>query len=338
VRVPDAAPPPWPTATPEQAGIDPAALQRALASLPADEAAHGLRSLLLLRRGQLVLERYWNGRDREVQQDLRSATKSITSLLVGMALQRGRLRGLHEPLATRLAAAYPGAPALQQGITLEHLLGMRSGLACDDRDPASPGHEDTMYEQRDWVAFFLALPSREPPGGAGHYCTGGVVALGRVLSEAEGRPIPALAEDWLFGPLGIVGARWSSFDQGRQTDTGGHLYLRPVDMLRIGALVLQRGQWNGRSLVPADWIEASTREQARIDGGRPFGWLWWPGTLSGQGRELPAALAAGNGGQLIVVVPALELVMVSTGGHYNSPKAGLAMQLLRQHILPAIGP
>ncbi|AXW61199.1 hypothetical protein CJO94_03795 [Ralstonia solanacearum] len=131
------------------------------------------------------------------------------------------------------------ASTLRHGITLEHLLTMRSGLACDDRDPASPGQEDRMYQERDWVRYFLELPVAAPAGTVAHYCTGGVVALGRVVAEASKQPIPTFANAVLFGPLGISNARWADFDAHRQTDTGGHLALRPRDMAKIGQLVLQ---------------------------------------------------------------------------------------------------
>jgi CubicO group peptidase (beta-lactamase class C family) len=339
VRLPADAAPALPVAQPADVGIDAAQLQRMLAELPGD-AEHGLRSLLVMRRGQLVLEQYWNGYDRQAQQDLRSATKSITALLVGIAIERAVLSSIDEPIGKHLAAAYPGLGAAQRNLRIGDLLTMRSGLACNDRDASSPGHEDTMYRSRDWVGFFLALPPVDAPGASAVYCTGGVVALGSVLTRASGQGVPAFAEQHLFAPLGIAGARWALFDEGRQTDTGGHLALRPQDMAKIGQLVMQRGQWQGRQLVPAAWIDAATREQTRIDGrpagGRPYGYLWWPFSALPQGRRVAGVYAGGNGGQYIIVLPALELVVVFTGGNYNSAKAQRPFELLREHILPAV--
>ncbi len=328
----------WPTAAAADVGIDPEPLARLIAELPA-ERKHGLHSLLIVRRGRLVFEEYWNGHDRETAHDLRSATKSITSLLLGIALDRGLVGDVSDPLWPYLSDAYPDlerSSSEKVEITLAHLLTMSGGLDCDDRDRKTKGQEDRMYRRRDWVRYFLELDVVHPPGEVGRYCTGGVVALGRVIAEASGLAIPDFARQHLFKPLGVRGERWSRFDRDRQTDTGGHLYLRPRDMARIGQLVLQGGSWNGARVVSASWLERATREHIRLDGGRPYGYLWWLAGLQLGARKHKVIFASGNGGQLIYVVPYLELVVVFTGGNYNSPKAGLPFELLGKYVVPAV--
>lgn len=321
----------WTAVAPAEVGMDGAMLDKAANTLP---AGHGLASMLVLRHGKPVFERYWNGYDKDTLHDMRSATKSITSLMVGVAIDQGMLSGVDEPIATRLAGPYPNGPALKAGIRLSDLLTMRSGLACNDFIGASPGNESKMYESPDWVRFFLDLPATSAPGTHAFYCTGGVVALGRVVSEASKRPIPEFANTYLFTPLGIRDARWAMFDSNRQTDTGGHLRLRPRDMARIGQLVLQKGQWEGRQLVPATWIAQATATHTAI-GGTDYGYLWWHRAFTVKGRVLDAHYADGNGGQFIFVVPELDLVAVFTGENYNSPKADQGGQLLFEYILPA---
>lgn len=336
VRVTEPDTQPLATATPAEVAMDDALLLQAVTGLP-PPSEHGMRSMLLLRHGKLVKEVYWNGYDKDTQQDLRSATKSITALLVGIAIDKQIIKGVDQPLRNYLAAAYPQAPALRQDITLEHLLTMSSGLACDDRDPQSPGQEDRMYKERDWVRYFLDLPVAHPAGTATHYCTGGAVALGRIIVEASKQPFPTYANDVLFVPLGIPGARWQDFDQHRQTDTGGHLALRPRDMAKIGQLLLQNGRWNGQQLVSSMWIQQATSEHTHIDkANKSYGYLWWRTSAPYQGRTVQVIYAGGNGGQFIFVTPELDLVAVFTGGNYNSPKAGLPFQLLRKFILPAV--
>ena len=173
-RVPESTTAELERARPDEVGLDAALLQAAVGALPAD-ADHGLRSMLLMRHGKLVFEQYWNGRDAQVLQDLRSVTKSITSLLVGAAIERGLIRGVEEPVQRTLGAHYPNSPVLASGLSVAQWLTMRSGLACNDRDPRSPGHEDTMYRQRDWVGYFLALPREPSNPPRAQYCTGGVV-------------------------------------------------------------------------------------------------------------------------------------------------------------------
>ncbi len=334
-RVPEATRSEFMRASPDEVGMDGALVQRAVAELPPD-AEHGLRSMLVMRHGKLVFEQYWNGRDAQVQQDLRSVTKSITSLLVGAAITRGLIQGVDEPVQRHLGALYPHSAALAQGLTVEQLLTMRSSLACNDRDPRSPGQEDTMYRQRDWVAYFMALPAADSGNAAAQYCTGGVVALGRVLSQASGQPVPVFADQVLFAPLGITGARWATFDDDRQTDTGGHLMLRPRDLLKLGQLVLQQGRWQGQQLLPQAWMAQSTAQHTQLDGGNSYGYLWWRFAVRHVGGEAMVLTASGNGGQALFVVPELDLVAVFTGGNYNSAKAQQPFEMMRRYVLPAV--
>jgi CubicO group peptidase (beta-lactamase class C family) len=326
----------WQTAEPSDVGIDEALLRRAVDELP-DPAEHRLRSMLVVRRGKLVFERYWNGADRNTAQDQMSATKSITALLLGIAIDRGLIGSLAEPVMKTLAAAYPDLGADKQQITLEHLLLMRSGLDCDDRKPETPGNDARMILSQDWVRFFLELPVKHAAGSVTAYCSAGVVALGRVIELAAGEPIPVFAQRQLFGPLGIERASWGGFDHGRGTDTGAHLALRPREMALIGQLVLQQGQWQGRQLVSRDWVASATREHTRINRDKPYGYLWWLDQVPYRGGTVQAVFASGGGGQMIFVVPALDLVMVFTGANFNSPKVRRTHELLQSVVAAANG-
>lgn len=326
----------WVFAEASQVGMD-AALLRAAAERLDGERHHGIDSMLVARRGRLVSEHYWNGYDAATLHDLRSATKSITSLLVGIALDRGLLTDVRAPAFAHLAAAYPDLhPADDPPITLEDLLTMRSGLACDDRDRRSPGHEDRMYRERDWTRYFLTLARTHKPGERTTYCTGGVVTLGRIISEASGRSIPEFAYETLFGPLGIRTFAWRRFDGRRQTDTGGHLHLRPRAMAKIGQLVLQRGVWDQGDIVSGAWIDASTGVHTRFTADqRPYGYLWWRAQAVLGARKIDLVYADGNGGQYIFIAPALDLVVVFTGSNYNDPAAARPFAILGEYILPA---
>lgn len=310
----------WTLVAPASVGMDAAALAQVPASLG---AGSGISALLVMRHGQPVLEQYWNGFDKDTLHDLRSATKSITSLLVGIAIDQRALGGVDDTIARWLAADYPGAPVLADGLVLEDLLTMRSGLACNDWNVDSPGQEENMYAHQDWVAFWLSLPLKVKPGSVPSYCTGNPVALGRILANATQQDVPAFAQARLLGPLGITSAVWNTYDDGRRTDTGGHMHMRPRDMARIGQLALQRGQWNGTQLVSAAWIDASTSKHTQFDSGPTdgYGYLWWHGVLGSQGRQVPFFFANGAGGQFIFVVPQLDLVVVFTGENYGSGTA-----------------
>ena len=326
----------WSLTPAAEVGMDAAILANTVARLPAD---HGLSSMLVMRQGKPVLEQYWNGNDKDSLHDLRSATKSITSLLMGIAIDQKLVGGVGEPLSQHLGALYPNAPAFQQGVTLRDMLTMSSGLDCDDWVASSPGNEEKMYKQTDWVKFYTSLPAIRPPGSLTRYCTGNPVALGRVIALAAKQAIPAFANDKLFGPLGMSAVKWAQFDQGSQTDTGGHLMMRPRDMIKLGQLALQKGMWNGRQLVSAAWLEESMRQHTQYVGmplRNGYGYLWWRGVEKVNGKSYDMVFANGNGGQYIIIVPALEIVAVFTGENYNSSKAELPFVILNAYILGAV--
>jgi CubicO group peptidase (beta-lactamase class C family) len=315
----------WPVATLETAGIrrdwiDALELAVRTGREPRPDA------LVIARKGALVYEQYWNGRSRDALHDLRSATKSITSLLTGIAVDRGVLANLDEP-------AFPGVPALA-AITVHHLLAMQSGLACDDWDPRSPGQEDKMYEVADWVAFVTALPVTAPAGTRTAYCTGGVVVIGAVLEAHAHQPIPALSRAWLFEPLGITRFAWQPAGR-RGTDTGGHLQLTARDFAKIGQLVANRGVWRDRRVISEAYLAEATRDRGKL-GDSGYGLLWWTNTFSVRGTPVPVTFARGNGGQMLFIAPSLDLVVAVQGSHYNRPATDSPIALFGRYILPAV--
>jgi CubicO group peptidase (beta-lactamase class C family) len=323
---------PLPTATPAEVGLDGARLDAVVARL--GEVDHDLHSMLVARDGRLAVEAYFNGYGRDNPHDIRSATKSITSLLAGIAIDRGALEGEDTPLMTLLRTRYPDVRD-RDDILVRHLLTMSAGLDCDDGDRRTRGQEDWMYRSRDWVAYFLSLDRTHAPGDTARYCTGGVVALGEAIAQATGEDLAAFAERELFGPLGIENYRWARFDGGRKVDAGGHLLLTPQAMVKLGMLVLQGGRWNGRQVVPAEWIERSTREHVRVDE-NAYGFLWWRYAVP-YGEEVVEVVAArGNGGQLIFIVPEYDLVSVFTGGYYNSERVRAVFELFFGAVLPSV--
>ncbi len=323
---------PLPTAEPSEVGLDPNILHSMSRQIAA-KGRHELHSLLVVRRDRLALEQYYNGHSRDTPHDLRSATKSITSLLTGIAIERRVIAGVDSPVMDYLAGEYPDIHD-KNHLTVRHLLTMSSGLDCHDRDRGTRGQEDRMYRSEDWVRYFLSLRRVSAAGEQAFYCTGGVVALGHTLAAGAGTRLDRFADETLFAPLGIRNYRWASFDRDRKIDSGGHLLLTPQGMVKIGLLALHKGRWQGKQLVPESWMELSTREHTKVDG-RPYGFLWWRTPLRYGERELTALTARGNGGQMIAVVPELEMVVVTTAGYYNSKKSRIADELLYRAIIPA---
>jgi CubicO group peptidase (beta-lactamase class C family) len=272
--------------------------------------------------------------------DLRSATKSITALLIGIAIDQGKIPSVREKVSALLPAAeetFLKDPRKAQ-ITVEDLLTMRSGLDCNDWDARSPGQEDKMYKEQDWVAFWAALPMRTDPGKEFSYCTGNVIALGQILAGATGISADAFAIRYLFAPLGFDRAEWSYWDNKRGVDTGGHIRLLPDDLLKIGELMLARGTYNGARIVSEAWIDAMTQERTTIKGmGQRYGYLWWLDHT--KDPTLPSTKlwwAQGNGGTFLIVMPELRSVIAIIGTRYNRSDSLEPMFWLRDRLLPAM--
>ncbi len=326
----------WQTGSLSSLGIDTALYSRFFDSLPAPKK-HNLHSFLLIKNNKLILEEYFGEEGPLVSHDLRSTTKSITALLVGIAVDKGYIKSIDEPVSTYLKGYWPAKSkdARKDSLTIRHLLTMSSGLSCNDWKPDSPGNEEKMYKTQDWLSFMANLPMQTLPGKESRYCTGGVVLLGEIISQASGMRVDQFARQHLFEPLGIKSAKWSYFKDDQKVDTGGHLYLTSREVAKLGQLVLNQGKWGQQQLVSSNWINLAAREQVRLDDKIAYGFLWWKHRFTVNQTQLEATFAQGNGGQLLFVFPDLQLVAVFTGGNYNSPKANMPFQIVSQVVLPS---
>jgi CubicO group peptidase (beta-lactamase class C family) len=347
----------WLTASADTVGMAPKRLQ-AMASAVQSGAFVKITSVALARHGRLVYEAYFDDLGRDGLRNTRSATKTVTSMLVGIAIDQGFLSGVETPVL----AFFPDKQPLQnpdprkERIMVEDFLTMSSILECDDFNTFSRGQEERMYLLEDWIQFTLDLPIRgfptwypggstapadQPYGRAFSYCTAGVVTLGGVLERAMGMDVPSFANRYLFGPLGIARREWQLTPSGGAM-TGGGLALRSRDLLKLGQLYLNGGVWDGTHVISQRWVEASTRPQARVDDETEYGYLWWlrafPAGDPG-GRRYTAYFMSGNGGNKVLVFPELDLVVVVTSVNYGA--RGMHEQverLLSEHILAGVAP
>lgn len=304
---------PWPTqgwqsATPESQGMDSAALQ----SLVAFGASNQVDSLLVVRHGRIVLETHYAPfRDGDLHA-VNSATKSVVSTLVGIAIGKGLLPDARTPVLELLPGrSAANSDARKQALTLQQLLDMTSGLQWEEPlSDALPRSAIEMGRSRDWTQFVLDRPMAQAPGAAFNYNSGNSHLASAILAQATGMRTEQFAARELFAPLGITRWRWRQDPAG--VSTGGFgLYLAPRDMAKFGLLALRHGEWDGRQLVPRAWMEQAFAAAIPMDLSPAvdfrYGNSWW--ALPAKG----ATMAVGFHRQLVVLLPQQDVVLVATG-------------------------
>jgi CubicO group peptidase (beta-lactamase class C family) len=280
----------------------------------------------------------------------RSATKSITDILIGIAIDDHKLSGADVKVLALLperARKMQNPDPRKLAITAEDFLTMSSPLECDDWNDFSRGNEERMYLVEDWAQFILDLPIRGrmrvgeesetlPYGRFFSYCTGGVFTLSEVLAKATGQRTDDYARKKLFEPLGIANVQWV-YSPMNVPQTGGGLRLTSRDLLKIAQLYLNHGQWQGKRIVSEAWVQTSTRPHARIDDTTEYGYLWWLKSFMSGDKSYPAFFMSGNGGNKVVVIPSLDMTVVITSTNYAT--RGMHEQtekILTDYVLSAV--
>ncbi len=353
-KVPEQTSDGWQTASLVDVGIDPGPIGEMLAKIyhgerpglhtwpQGQEKYENIHGILIVKDGRLVFEEYFYGYRLDSRHNTASVTKSITSLLAGIAIERGELEGVDETVLSFFPELLPLEQSDQQveDITIADLLTMRHGWECDDWDPDSRTYYMGNWEgsQPNPVEATLNLPVVAPPSSRFSYCSASTIVLGGLIANATATGIPEYADEVLFSPLGIETALWSRVPGG-WTDTGGSLQMRPRDMARLGLLMLQEGNWDGVQIVPEQWVQQSVQEHVRLPSnetwGRGYGYLWWLSEVPIWGEVVRSFAASGAGGQVIAVFPELEMVVVITGGNYDDDE-GQPFEIMERFILPAV--
>lgn len=254
--------------------------------------------------------------------DIKSAGKSITALAAGAAIADGALAGTDLKVWPYLGAAR-GAPF--DDITVGDLLSMSSAIDCNDWERRSPGQEEKMYSRRHWRKFALALPERaferdERGVGPFSYCTAGVFLLGQVIEKATGEKFDAYVQRRLFDPLGIDGVEWRRSRSG-EVQSGGQLTIGDDALIKLGQLVLNRGNWEGQQIVPEMWLRTMLAPSHSFSEHSHYGYLWWMMPLqSARGFEA-AFMMKGNGGNIVAIAPTMKAVLVVQTENYNKRDA-----------------
>lgn len=344
----------WTIAPPESVGLDGIRLCGIAEHLK--ETQTDVHAVVVARHGKLVFEQYFSGIDQpwgqpegiydynaSTRHDLRSATKSVVSLLVGIAIDRRLIASVDVPVIDLFPDYSDVRTPGWERVTLRHLLTMSSGFKWDENrfwtDPAND--EPHLGIEPDPIRYVLSKPIAAPPDTIWVYSGGSTDLLGAIIERVSGKPLNIFARDYLFTPLDIADVEWKSYPRNGKTSAAAGLTLRPRDAAKIGQILLNDGAWNGRQVIPPDWIMKSVvpRFQSRgyFGGLFYYGYQWWMGrTLRGD-RDVKWIAAMGWGGQRIFIVPELDLVVMVTSGLYGKPREGMgALDTLNDFVIPAV--
>ncbi len=314
---------------------------------------HGL---VIERHGKLVAESYKRGKDETIYtifastknfdastlHDVRSISKSVVSMLWGIAEAEGKTPPLNTPVLNLLPALADLKNNGREAITIAHLLTMTSGLDWNEPNASNAKNDEIgLFWRSSQSRYLFDRPIASPPGTRYNYNGGGTAVLAQILTKRVGMSLPDYARKVLFEPLGITDWEWQNDLRGRALAFAG-LRLRPSDLARIGRMVLgednTRGKWQGRQIVPSEWLTDSLRGQIDMHDvpGWQYGYQWWVGNIDVAGSKHSWTAGFGNGGQRLFLVPALDLVVVITAGDYGKPAIGREAYQLFKRVVTAM--
>jgi CubicO group peptidase (beta-lactamase class C family) len=303
---------------------------------PEKVSFYNIHSVLVLHKGTLIAENYYRGTDKSMADwftkerqftandlhDMRSISKTVVGLAVGMAIDEGKIPSVAMPLVQR--------PEIQLG----HVLSMTSGLSWNERVDAYgtlANDETQLFFRFRRTNYILGKERQHPPGTVYNYSGGATHVLADIVSTQTGESFTDYIAKKLFAPLGITHYEWRNDFLFRPISFAG-LRLTPKDLLKIGQLMLNQGVWDGRQLVSKQWIEDSFTPKVKVNATLNYGYHWWLGKVKVNRVDHAYAAAVGNGGQRLFISPTLELAVVITAGQYNSAAIGTQLSGLFEAI------
>lgn len=345
-KIPDKTNDGWETSSLIKEGIDSKYFERLMVDIFGG-AYKDIHSIVVVKNGNLVFEEYFSGNHRNSLHVMASATKSVTSILVGIALDKKMITNVNRQ-THELLPNYKGTKWIdgKYEITLKDLLTMTAGiewLGSDSHIPLSDPRNDgsRLYHSYDPIKYTLEKQLIEQPGSRYNYSTGVSTVLGEIIKEASGLKPDEFAAKFLFDPLGIQDHKWFIYPNGT-IDTGGGLFLRSRDMAKIGYMMLKKGKWNGNQIVSEEWVDESTKAHVKKSGkvtmGSEYGYQWHHGELSIGNQIIESFFAQGLGGQYIFIMPSIDMVVVITYQHPESSGWLDGNLLLTNYLIPSVLP
>lgn len=311
----------------------------------AERVYPNIQGILVEQGDKILIEEYFNGFDKNTRHDMRSSFKSVTSLLTGIAVDKGLLS-----IDDALKQYFPELKDSEKGnITVRNLLEMRSGLNCEEFYDIGPDCEYSMTNTDDWIAYCLSIKLQRQPGLNWSYSSNDPMIMGEVISRVSGMTIMEFAKENLFDPLDIKDYKWTISPKGRGM-TAGSFYMKPTDMLKIARLVYDNGNWQGQQIVSEEWIKQSTNceidldfsftrysrmPNAKYESAR-YGFYWYRENLKYKDINTEVLFASGNGGQYMMLLQDYNTKVVFTGGNYGSWRGKLPFEILLEYIIPMV--
>jgi CubicO group peptidase (beta-lactamase class C family) len=332
----------WPVATPEEVGISRSGIEKlvqVLIDMSMDSiTTPQVHSVLIARHGKLVVDEYFHGYDRYTPHDTRSAAKSWVAVLLGAAMQSGvSIRTTTPVYQTMLGSLPAGLDARKRAMTLEHLISMTAGYNCSGDD--APGDEDVMQQQTeepDWYRYTLNVPMITAPGDTIVYCSIEPNLAGGMLQKIAGESLPEMFYRLVAKPLQMKDYHLFLSPTGNAYGGGGHHFL-PRDFMKLAQLMLNEGTWAGKRIMSAEWARKSGSALRNLSVQQQYGWLWNSVEYPYHGRKVRGLFAGGNGGQVFMAIPDLDLVIAFTGGNYAQAATFTSQRVfVPQYILPAV--
>jgi CubicO group peptidase (beta-lactamase class C family) len=316
-------------------------LVQMLMDMPMDSVSTSqIHSLLIARHGKLVLEEYFHGYNRDMPHDTRSAAKSWTAVLIGAAMEAGVPIRMNTPVyATMLGSVPSDLDPRKRTMTLEHLLSMTAGYDCDERNPNASGQEDVMQQQTlepDWYRYTMNVPLVSGPGEKVVYCSAEPNLAAGMLQKIAREPLPELFYRLVGKPLQMRSYHLLLSPTGDAYGGGGHYFL-PRDFLKLAQLMVNEGRWGERRILSKHWARTSGAALRDLSPIQQYGYLWNSLEYPYKDRKVHAFFAGGNGGQIFMGIPELDLVIGFTGGNYNDPSLFIPQRVfVPKFILPAV--
>lgn len=305
-----------------------------------DSVYKNITSIVILKNGKIFFEKYFEGYTRDSLHDTRSVGKTFTSALTGIALNEGYLKSINDTLGGFYdLKKFTNYSPLKEKVTIKNFLTMSSGFLGFDFDESSPGNEENMYPQDNWVKWTLNLPmdSLKTPGSKWEYFTAGIVVMGDILNSKVPDGLEKFADEKLFKPLGITKYRWEYTPQNVPNTAGG-LRLSSLSLAKFGQLYKNKGLWNNNRILTEEWVnESFTKHFELPNDNMAYGYLWWNKSYKYKDELYEVYACSGNGGNKIFVFTGIPVVAVITSTAYNKPYAHRqADKIIEDFVLPAV--